>query len=91
MDRVAKVKVLSQGCEVGNPVNHVVTSAGLVGSTVAAPVMSDHSIPVSKEKCHLGIPVVRRQRPTVAENDRLTRSPIFVEDVNAVFCSDRGH
>ena len=69
---VAQVEVLRQGREVGNPVVHVVAGAGLVGPAVAAPVVGDHPIPVTKEECHLGVPVVRCQRPTVAENDRLT-------------------
>ena len=72
MDRVAQVEVFRQGREVGNPVVHVVAGAGLVGPAVAAPVVGDHPIAVMKEECHLGIPVVRAQRPTVAENDRLT-------------------
>jgi hypothetical protein len=36
------------------------------------PVVGDHPIPVMKEERHLGIPVVRCQRPTVAEDDGLT-------------------
>jgi hypothetical protein len=72
MDRVAQVEMFSQGREVGNPMIHVVAGAGLVGPAVAAPVVGDHPIPVMKEEGHLGIPVVRCQRPAVAENDRLT-------------------
>ena len=72
MHSIAQIEVFSQGREVVNPMVHVVAGAGLVGPAVAAPVVGDHPIPVMKEERHLGIPVVRCQRPAVAEDDRLT-------------------
>jgi hypothetical protein len=71
VDRVAQIEVLGQVREVGSPVVHVVAGAGLVGPAVAAPVVGDHPVALAKEEGHLGVPVVRRQRPAVAENDRL--------------------
>jgi hypothetical protein len=46
---------------------------------------------MTEEEQHLGVPVVRLQRPAVAEHDRLTLPPILVEDLDAVFGRDGGH
>jgi Helicase conserved C-terminal domain len=70
---------------------YVVAGVGLVGPTVAAPVVGDHPVVVAKEEGHLGVPVVRRKRPAVAEHDRLARAPILVEDVYAVRGGNGGH
>src|SRR5262249_9007034 len=44
-----------------------------------------------QEEQHLGITVVRRKRPAVAEHDRLTRAPVLVEDLDPVLCRDGRH
>ena len=72
MDRVAQVEVLGQVREVGSPGVHVVAGAGLVGPSVPTTVMRDDAETLLQEEHHLGIPVVCCQRPTVAEDDRLT-------------------
>jgi hypothetical protein len=53
--------------------------------------MGDDPISVVKEEQHLRIPVVRRQRPTVAEHDRLALAPVLVKDLNAVLRFDKAH
>src|SRR6202022_923972 len=40
---------------------------------------------------HLGVPIVARKRPAVAENNRLARTPVLVEDLRAIGRSDRAH
>src|SRR4030081_422225 len=70
---------------------HVMAVAGLGGSPVAAPVMGDHAIAVLEEEQHLCVPVIGRQRPTVAEHNGLTVSPVLVEDFRAIRGSDRTH
>src|SRR5215216_159786 len=70
---------------------HVVTVAGLRGAPVPTPVMGDDAVPVLEEEQHLGIPVVGRKRPAMAEDDRLTRAPVLVEDLGSVIRGDRAH
>src|SRR5579859_4091158 len=53
-----------------------------------APIMGDHPVTTLHEEQHLGVPVVSRQRPAVAEDDRLSGPPVLVEDLRAV---GRGH
>src|SRR5262249_38929122 len=58
---------------------------------MATAIMSDDAKAAVQEEQHLRIPVVGRQRPTMAEDDGLSRTPVFVEYVGAVFRGDRGH
>src|SRR5579871_1062766 len=58
---------------------------------MASPVMGDHSIAVLGEEEHLPRPRFRRQRPAVAEDDRLSSAPILVVDLSAVFGCDSSH
>jgi hypothetical protein len=44
-----------------------------------------------KEEHHLGIPVIGRQRPAMAEYDGLTLAPVLVVDLYAVFGRDCRH
>src|SRR5882724_3020287 len=55
------------------------------------PVMRDHAIAPLAEEEHLPVPVVRGKWPAVRENDRLTRSPIFVINLRAILGCDRCH
>ena len=46
--------------------------------------MGDHPVAVVQEEKHLGVPVVRRQGPAVAEDDRLAGAPVLEEDLGSV-------
>ncbi len=81
---VAQVQMLGQRGEVVGVVVEVVAVGRLGGPAVTAPVVRDHPIAMLQEEQHLRVPVVGGQRPAVAEHDRLTRSPVLVEDVGAV-------
>src|SRR5271167_4948551 len=70
---------------------HVVTDAGLCGASVATSIVGDHSEAMLQEEQHLGVPIVSRQRPAVAEDDRLARAPVLEENLDAVGRSDRAH
>src|SRR5207244_7668744 len=48
-------------------------------------------VPHVKEEHHLRVPVVGGQRPAVAEDDRLSRSPVLVVDLRAVIRGDEWH
>jgi hypothetical protein len=58
---------------------------------VAAAIMGDNAIVVVGKEQHLRVPVIGRQRPTMAEHDGLTLAPVLVEDLDAVLCRDRAH
>src|SRR4051794_8484782 len=53
--------------------------------------MGDDAVAVLKEEQHLGVPIVGRKRPAMAENDRVARAPVLVVDLRAVFGRDRAH
>lgn len=91
MNSVLEVEMGSHRRQIIGVVIHVVTVTDLTRPAMAAPVMGDDPIAVVKEEQHLRIPVVRRQRPTVAEHDRLALAPVLVENLNAVLRFDKAH
>ena len=66
---VMEIEVLSHRSQVVGLMVHVVTIAGLRGAAVPAPVMGNDTLAVLQEEQHLGVPVVSRQRPAVAEDE----------------------
>ena len=91
VDGVVQVEVLGQGGKVVGVVVHVVALTDLRGAAVPAPVMGDHAVAVVQEEHHLGVPVVGRQGPSVAEDDRLARAPVLEEDLGSVSGRELGH
>ena len=91
MDGVLQIEMRGQRRQVIGVMIHVVAVADLGGAAVAAPVMGDDAIAVLQEEQHLRVPVIGRQRPAMAEHDRLARTPVLVEDLDAVFGGDGGH
>ena len=81
---VVNIEVFRHGGEVVPVMVHVVPVAGLRGPTVTAPIVSNHAVSILQKEHHLGVPVIGRKRPTVAEYDRLARSPVLVEDLRAI-------
>ena len=77
--------------EIVGVVVHVMAVGHLGRAAMAAPVVGDDAEAVVEEEHHLGVPVVRRERPAVAEHDGLTLAPILVEDLDAVLGLDEGH
>ena len=57
---------------------------------MSAPIMRNDAIAVVEEEQHLRVPIIGRQRPTMAEHDGLSFAPVFVVDVDvsSVFFSD---
>ena len=88
---VLQIEMRRQSRQVVGIVIHVMAVARLGGSAVAAAVMGDDAIAVIEEEQHLRVPVIGRQRPTMAEHDGLTFAPVLVEDLNAVFGRNRAH
>ena len=91
MDGVPEIEVGSQRGQVVGVMIHVVTVACLGGAAVPAAVMSDDAVAVPEEEQHLGVPVIGRKRPAVAEDNRLARAPVLVEDLRAIGRRDRAH
>jgi hypothetical protein len=81
----------SQRSQIVSVVVHVVTVAGLRRASVPPTVMGDDAVAVLQEEQHLGIPVISRERPAVAEDDRLARAPVLEEDLRAIGRGDRLH
>ncbi len=82
----ARVTVVdSEGNTARGCPRHAVGAVGhLRRPAVPAPAVRDHAVAAPEEEHHLGIPVVGRERPAVAEDDRQARAPVLVEDLGAV-------
>src|SRR5947208_16219437 len=87
---VLPIKMRGSSRKVGGIVIHVMALARLGGPAVASSVMGDDAIAVFEEEQHLRVPVIGRQRPTMAEDDGLSFAPIFIIDVDvcSVFFTD---
>src|SRR5579883_2394793 len=55
------------------------------------PIVRNNAKPVVEEEHHVGIPVVRREWPAVAEHDRRTRTPVLVIDLGLVVGCNEAH
>src|SRR5208282_527788 len=84
MDGILEIEMRRHRGEVVGIVIHVVAVADLAGPAVSAAVMSNDAIAVIEEEQHLGVPIVGRQRPTMAEDDGLTFAPVLVVDLYPV-------
>jgi hypothetical protein len=91
VDGVLEIEMGRHRGQVVGVVVHVVTVAGLGGASVPAPVVRDDAVAVQQEEQHLGVPVVGRERPPMAEDDRLARAPVLEEDLGAIRRGDRAH
>src|SRR5690349_18581459 len=85
------IKMCGHRREIVGIMVHVMTVPHLTRSAMAAAVVSNDTIAMSEEEQHLRVPVVGRQRPTMAEHNGLTFAPIFVEDFDSIFRFDCGH
>ena len=91
MNGVLQIEMCRYGGKIVGVVIEVVTIEHLTGAAVAAAIVGNHAIALLKEEQHLVVPVVGRQRPAVAEHDRLTLAPVLVIDFDAVLCFDKAH
>src|SRR5689334_2137277 len=88
---IFQVQLFREGCEVVRVRVHIVAIPCLGGTAMPSPVMRNDSIADLAEVQHLSFPIVGAERPAVAENDRLSRAPVLVINLRAVFRSDRRH
>src|SRR5208283_1688989 len=91
MNRILQVQLFRKSRQIVGVGVHLVAIPGLVGTALPSPVMRDHSIAALPKEQHLSVPVVRRERPAVAEHYGLACSPVLVIDRGAVFRFDCRH
>src|SRR5882724_9367849 len=89
VNRILQVEMVSDGLQIVGIMVEVVAVGYLRRTAVSAPIMGDDAITFGEEEQHLRVPIVRAQRPTVAEHDGLSAAPVFVIDVyvSSVFFS----
>ncbi len=84
VDRIFQIKRFDELCEIVGESIHIVAEPGLTGTTMPATIMRDAAIAVRREKEHLVLERIRRERPTVTENNRLARAPVVVKNLRPV-------
>src|SRR5690242_20255180 len=86
---ILEVEMIGNGLQIVGIVVHVMSVAGLTRATVSPAISRDNAIAFAEEKKHLRVPIVRRERPSVAEDNRLSATPVFIidVDVSSVFFS----
>jgi hypothetical protein len=85
MDRALQVELFGQCRKVIRIGVQVVAVPGLARSAMATAVMGNAPIAARGQKKHLVLECVRTQRPSVAEYNGLTRSPILLINLSAIF------
>jgi hypothetical protein len=91
MNRIPHVQRLDQGGQIVGVRVHFVAVPGLARAPVTTPIVGDAAVPPRGEKHHLVFPGIRAQRPSVAEDHRLSPAPVLEVDLRVVFRRDRGH
>src|SRR4029450_2629498 len=93
VDGVTQIQVRDDRSRVPAVVVHVMAVAHLGGPAMAAPVMSNDSIPLPEEVEHLGVPVIGAQWPAMMEDDgwRVLGAPVLVEDRYPILRGNRAH
>src|SRR5947209_8923924 len=71
----------STGGEIIRVMIHVVAIGRLARASMPAPVMRDDAIAMVQEKHHLRVPIVRSEWPAVRKHDRLSLTPVLVENL----------
>ncbi len=90
MDCVPQVQVVDKLVKVVGVRVHVLAVEGLARSAEAAAVKRDAAKAPGSKKEHLVFKCIRGERPAVAEDHGLSRAPIVVVNLRAVFGRDRG-
>src|SRR5438045_9319871 len=88
--RICQVEMFGHGLQIVVIMVHVVSAAGLSRATMSTPISCNDAETFAEEKKHLRVPIIRRERPAVAEHNRLPAAPVLIidVDVSSVFFSD---
>src|SRR5438874_7117015 len=82
VNRILEVEMIGHGLQIVSIVVQVVPAAGLSRATMSAPIIRNDAETFADEKKHLRVPIVGRERPAVAEHDRLSFAPVLIVDVD---------
>src|SRR5882724_1312985 len=85
VNRIFQVEMIGDGLQIVGIVIHVVTTAGLSRAAMSAPISCNDAETFAEEKKHLRVPIIRRERPSMTEDDRLAATPVLVIDVDVSF------
>src|SRR5215813_13212873 len=88
---VFQFEMVGDGLQVVGIVIHIVAVAGLSRAAMSAPIRRDDPITFGEEEQHLRVPIVRTERPAMAEHDGLSFAPVFVVNSYSVFGFDVAH
>ena len=91
MDGISKVQHFDELGEIVGISVHVVAGPRLAGAAMAAAVVRDAAIAVTREEKHLVLEGIGAERPSVTEDHRLPFAPILVIDFRAVAGGDGCH
>src|SRR5947207_5211365 len=82
VNRILEVEMIGHGLQIVGIMVHVVSAAGLSRATMSTPISCNDAETFAEEKKHLRVPIIRRERPAVAEHNRLPAAPVFIIDVD---------
>ena len=91
MNCILHIERLNQRRKVVRVGVHVIAVPWLAGAAVSTAIVRYAAISVACEKKHLILERIRIQGPTMAENDRLARSPVLIVDLCSVLRRDHAH
>src|SRR5207249_1034930 len=91
VDRILQIQRFDERREVVSVRVHVVAVPRLAGAAMPAPVMGNAAVASRGQEEHLVFEGICAERPTVAEDDWLSRSPVVEVDLRAIPGGDRAH
>src|SRR5882672_2143998 len=91
MDRIFKIKRFDKLRQIVGVSVQVVAVPRLARAAMTAAVMRDATVAARGQKKHLVFKSVRAEGPAMAEDDGLSRAPVFEVDLRSVFGGDRVH
>src|SRR5260370_42276791 len=71
VNRILQVEMIGDGLQIVSVMVHVMSVAGLTRATMSAAISRNDAIAFAEKKKHLRVPIIRRERPAVTEDNRL--------------------
>src|SRR6266851_8754843 len=90
VNRVLQVEMVGDCLEIIGVVIHVVTTAGLSRAAMSTAISCNDAKTFAEEEKHLRVPIIGREWPAMAEDNRLPAAPVLIidVDVSSVFFSN---
>src|SRR6266404_870665 len=89
VNRILQVEMIGDGLQIVSVMVHVMSVAGLTRATMSAAISRNDAIAFAEKKKHLRVPIIRRERPAVTEDNRLPAAPVFIIDLYSVLSGNR--